>query len=85
MPLVQLWCLLAGRRLPLPAPGDAAQERQGLKNRAEKPAAALPAKKIYTKKWKTEFTGPMGGRWKLVRLSWDAIAGEVEEVWERVT
>ena len=78
-----LFQLGAGRRLPLPAMPP--KKGMAKKNEQKKPAAAPPTKKIYTKKWKTEFTGPLGGRWKLVRLSWNAITGEEEEVWERAS
>ena len=69
----------------MPLPAMPPKKGMAKKNEQKKPAAAPPTKKIYTKRWKTEFTGPLGGQWRLVRLSWDAITGEVEEVWERAS
>ena len=69
----------------MPLPAMPPKKGMAKKNEQKKPAAAPPTKKIYTKRWKTEFTGPLGGRWKLVRLSWNAITGEEEEVWERAS
>ena len=80
-----MFVLPARGRPSIATPGVAPKKGMAKNNEQKKPAAAPPTKKIYTKRWKTEFTGPMGGRWKLVRLNWDAIAGEVEEVWEGVT